>query len=274
MDLNDVSKTALVTLRSRVIESRRKAPLLKDPMAEYCLAELERLIPGGKKESLLGRKFPRTLTLHIALRARKYDALSNAFIHSNPGCTVVNLGCGLDTRYWRIDHENCNYMELDLPEVIQLKKEIFRDRLYYPVISSSVLDESWIKNLTKKGDEPVLLLAEGLFMYLNTPDVQQIFKRFSESFFRSQIIFEVVTRKYTQGVWKKIVEMKMRRNLDLEAGSSYNFGLKKAEEIEYYGSGLKVTGEWSYVEDPDVRPRILKYMGISRTQWTIIASIN
>ena len=52
------------------------------------------------------------------------------------------------------------------------------------------------------------------------------------------------------------------------------FDFRNATEIESYGNGIKVIDEWSYVEDPDIRPRILKYMGISRTQWTVSAMIN
>jgi len=68
--------------------------------------------------------------------------------------------------------------------------------------------------------------------------------------------------------------MKIKRLLGLDAGSSYNFGVKNALELESYGNGIEVIDEWSYVEDPDIRPRIYKYMGISRTQWTITATIN
>jgi hypothetical protein len=66
----------------------------------------------------------------------------------------------------------------------------------------------------------------------------------------------------------------MKRELGLDAGSSYNFGIKKAKELESFADGIKVINEWSYVEDPDTHPRILKYLGLSRTQWTITATIN
>ena len=44
--------------------------------------------------------------------------------------------------------------------------------------------------------------------------------------------------------------------------------------LESYGNGIKVIDEWSYVEDPDTRPRIYKYLGIKRTQWTVKVTIN
>ncbi len=274
MKLTDVSKTAIVTLRSHVLESQKDRPIINDPMAEYCLDELASLASEDEKALLLNRKLSSALTSHIAIRARKYDSIANDFISKNPSSTVVNLGCGFDTRYWRIDNEKCEYIELDLPEIVEIKKDILKDHLTYELIGCSVLDTSWIDRVTSKGNRNFLLIAEGLFMYLPRADVINLFKIFSERFHHSQIALEVVTEKYTRGIWKKIVIMKIKRELGFDAGSSYNFGVKSALELESYGSGIKVIDEWSYVEDPDTRPRILKYMGLSRTQWTVTAAIN
>ncbi len=46
------------------------------------------------------------------------------------------------------------------------------------------------------------------------------------------------------------------------------------KKLPVYGKGINIIDEWSYVEDADVRPQILKYMGLSRTQWTVTATIN
>lgn len=147
-------------------------------------------------------------------------------------------------------------------------------KLTYELIGRSVLDLSWIKKVTSQKNRNFLLLAEGLFMYLPKNEVIKFFKAISENFVQSQIVLEVVIEKYTHGIWKKIIEMKIKRLLGLNAGSSYNFGIKNAFELESYADGIKVINEWSYIEDTDMKPKFLKYMGISRTQWTISLSIN
>jgi methyltransferase (TIGR00027 family) len=273
MNITDVSKTAIITLRSRVIEAQKGRMNFSDSMAIHILEKLKMIYPSYKDELAFTKKLSLTLTSHLALRARKYDALINEYITENPGCTVVNLGCGFDSRYWRINHENCRYIELDLPEVIEIKKDVLKESLNYELIDASVLDTSWIKQITQEGNAKVLLVAEGLFMYLNKKDVIDLFKTFSEKLNNSQIILEVVTEKYTHGIWKKMAEMKMKKNLGLEAGTSYNFGIKNATEIESYATGIKIKDEWSFVEEPET-PKIYKYLGISRTQWTVIATIN
>jgi len=274
MELTDVSKTAIATLRCHVIESRKKNPIIVDPMAAVCLEKLAAMASEKERAVLFDRKLPLTLTNHIALRARYYDRAVDAFISSRPSCTVVNLGCGFDTRFWRIDSSKCDYFELDLPEVIDMKKEALKEHLSYELIGCSVLDEAWIEKVTAKSNRNVILVAEALFMYLPRSDVINLFKTLADRFRQSQIVLEVVTEKYTRGLWKKIVEMKIKRLLELDAGSSFNFGIGKARELESFAEGIRVIDEWSYVEDPDLRPRILKYMGISRTQWTVAATIN
>jgi len=274
MRLSDVSRTAVATLRSRAIESGKEKPLIDDPMAAYCLERLANLATDEEKALLFDRRLSRALTRHIALRARKYDALADEFISENLGCLVVNLGCGFDTRYWRINHTKCEYVELDLPETIALKKEILGERLEYETLGASVLDPSWMDRVNPDGSRRALLLAEGLLMYLPKPAVVSLFGTVARKFRGSRMVFEVVTERYTRGLWKKIVTWKIKRQLGLDAGASYDFGVRDAREIESYSQGLRVVGEWSYVEDPDVRPRILKYLGLSRTQWTVTVDVN
>ncbi|MBK7652803.1 MAG: class I SAM-dependent methyltransferase [Flammeovirgaceae bacterium] len=275
MKLTDVSKTSIATsLRSHVIESEKKNPIIIDPMAKYCLDKLYLLASEEEKALLFDRKLPLALTNSQALRARKYDQIADNFISKNPGCTVVNLGCGFDTRYWRLKNKNCEYIELDLPELIEVKKEILKEHLSYQLIGCSVLDTSWIDRVTKRGNSNILLLAEGLFMYLPKNDVIELLKTISERFDNSQIALEVTKRKYTRGLWKMISRRKINSQLGFDAGSLFKFGVRTAQEIESYCDGIKVIEEWIYTEAEEVRPRIAKYLVPKRSQWTVTATLN
>jgi hypothetical protein len=101
-----------------------------------------------------------------AATAKCFDDLANRYLSDHPGCTVINLGCGLDTRFWRINHDQCRYMDLDLPEVIALKRELLPNQL--PMNSSAAqcwirLDRyshgQWQPPLPAPGRGPGLLLA-------------------------------------------------------------------------------------------------------------------
>jgi len=273
--LSDVSETALITLRSRVIETGRKNPVIEDPVGRECLNRIKPLLSSDTLNRVMNRKLSNTLTRHIALRSRKYDEYARAFIKENPNGMVISLGCGFDTRYWRVSEKSWKYVEIDLPEVITVKKKILNDIIDYKMIGSSVLEDSWIKQIASMQKEHLLFLAEGLFMYLPKSEVIKVFERLSETFSKSQIVFEIVNERFTKGIWKKTVEMKIKRNLGTTAGSSYNCGLKKATDIEAYGKNIKVVEEWSYFEDKDIKPRILRLFRhskfLSKTQWTIKA---
>ena len=114
-------------------------------------------------------------------------------------------------------------------------------------------------------------------MYLPKDEVVQLFRTLSTAFSDSQIVAEVVNEKYTRGIWKKGVESKMKRSLGSAAGTSYNFGIRNATEIESYGENILLVEEWSYLEDERVRPGILHLFRnvplFPRTQWTVRALI-
>jgi methyltransferase (TIGR00027 family) len=275
--LSDVSETALITLRARAIETRKEEPLIRDDVGVEMLDKIGPLLPADTRQRVMDRKLSPTLTRYIALRARKYDSYARSFIKENAIGLVVSLGCGFDTRYWRVSEQAWNYVEIDLPEVIAAKKKVLTDVAPYPMIGCSVLEEGWVKEIRSIQAEKVLFLAEGLFMYLPKPEVVRVFDRLSDSFSRSQIVFEVVNERYTKGIWKKLVESKMRRSAGTEAGSSYQFGVRDAKDVEAYGKHIKVVEEWSYYEEKDIRPRVLALLRnlklMSRTQWTVKATI-
>jgi methyltransferase (TIGR00027 family) len=275
--LNAVSETALITLKSRVQEAEKDEPVIRDEVAQECLAKIRPLLPLETQNRVLNRNLPETLTRHIALRVRKYDSYAKSFIAENQAGLVVSLGCGFDTRYWRASENAWNYIEVDLPEVIEAKKKVLGDRLTYRTIGCSVLEEGWIEEIRSLQTENILFLAEGLLMYLPPADVVGLFNKLAKSFSKSEIVFEVVNKKYTTGLWKKSVEAKMKRNLGSAAGASYQFGVREANEVEVYNPAIKVVEEWSYFEDEDIRPKFLRlfrhFKLMTRTQWTIKATI-
>ena len=274
--LNAISETAVITLRARVIEAKKERPIIEDPVGIECFNTLQSLLPIETRNRIINNKLPLTLTNHIALRARKYDHYAKRFLEENPNGMVVSLGCGFDTRYWRVSKEPWKYIEIDLPDVIEAKKKVLGDIATYEMLGNSVLEESVINYIASLQKEHVLFLAEGLFMYLPKDGVISLFKRLSESFVKSQIVFEVVNEKYTKGIWKKIVASKMRR-LGTTAGSSYDFGVRDATDVEAFGNNIKIVEEWSYFEDEDIKPKVFRlfrnFKLMSRTQWTIKATI-
>ena len=95
-------------------------------------------------------------------RVKRLDEIAKDFISENTSCTVFNLGCGLDTGFWQIKSSECRYIELDLPEVIDVKRDLFGDKISYELIGCSVLDTAWIEDTDLAGKKNILFIAEGL----------------------------------------------------------------------------------------------------------------
>lgn len=251
--------------------------MIDDPIAVECFLKLQSLLPTEIRKRILDRKLPLTLTRYIALRARKYDRCTKQFLSEYSDGLVVSLGCGFDTRYWRISKQAWKYVEVDIPNIIEAKKNVLGDTVTYPMISGSVLEEDWMRRILSIQREHVLFLAEGLFMYLPKDSVINLFGRLADSFAKSKIMFEVVTEKYTKGLRKKIVESKLSAR-GTQAGSSYDYGIRSGKDIESYSDKIKVAEEWSYFEDEDIEPKIFRLLrnvkAFSRGQWTIVATIN
>jgi len=145
------------------------------------------------------------------------------------------------------------------------------------MIGCSALDEAWIDQVSALQDREVLFLAEGLFMYLEKSQVVELFGKLAARFSSSEIVFEVVKEMYARGILKKMVESKMKRKTGTDAGASYNYGVKDAREVEGYSDHIEVVDEWSYFEEPDVRPGFMRWFRhwkfVARTLWTIRARI-
>jgi O-methyltransferase involved in polyketide biosynthesis len=245
MDLSQVSRTAILTLVCRVVESKKKNPVFNDPMAVLCLERLMTL--STEEEIRLIHKWEKMYTGIQARDARArittvriFDSIANLFISDHPGCTVINLACGLDTRYWRIANKNCRYFELDLPEMIALKKEVLKDQLIYELIPCSIFDYKWIDQVTTNGNSNFLLLAEGLFMYLPKQEAISLLHEVARRFTHSQLVLDMAPEKYTKRIWKMLLYLESRVwGLDV----SINFGINNPGDIEAYGDGLKVIGD-------------------------------
>ncbi|HEX7974920.1 MAG TPA: class I SAM-dependent methyltransferase [Anaerolineales bacterium] len=127
MDLSQISRTGILLLICRAVETQRKNAVFNDPMAVLCLERLMSSASEADRRWILSKKRryegigAQDSTAGVR-RLVAFDQAADRFIAANPNCTVINLACGLDTRFWRIDHERCTYLELDLPEVIRLKK--------------------------------------------------------------------------------------------------------------------------------------------------------
>ncbi|HTP11133.1 MAG TPA: class I SAM-dependent methyltransferase [Anaerolineae bacterium] len=179
--LTKEKETYLATLYGKALDAAVENPILGDKYAADAIAHID--------YDFKKLKVPNGGDITLPMRAWHFDQWTGAFIAANPECTVLHLGCGLDTRVQRIDPAaQVRWYDVDFPDVIELRKQLYPDRVGYHLIGSSVTDLAWLDAIP--GDMPVIVVAEGLVMYLHEKDGTVLFRRITEQFPSGQIAFD------------------------------------------------------------------------------------
>jgi O-methyltransferase involved in polyketide biosynthesis len=173
VDLRGAAQTMLTTLYLKALDADFDRPVLGDRYAKNAIGRLDY---DWRETGITGSWAPL-----VTVRTAQYDIWARQFLAVHPRCTVLHLGCGLDTRVFRLDPEPCvEWYDVDYPGVIALREKIFPTRPHYHLIASSATDPSWMDRIPR--DRPVLLLAEGISMYLKEHQGVALLRRVVERF--------------------------------------------------------------------------------------------
>ena len=129
--LSGVAETLLIPLYNRAMESLRSDALIEDGKAVA-------LVTQGSLDFSRVRQIPMNELLK-AMRiifTREFDRYTRDFLSRHPQAVVVHIGCGLDSRFERVDNGRVEWYDLDLPEVIELRR--MRDVLSVSLIGISL----------------------------------------------------------------------------------------------------------------------------------------
>lgn len=280
IEISDVAATSFVTLYCHAIESQSKDPILNDPKAVEITQELNKILSGSTKRldrDLVQGNLDKQLVIHIAIRARQYDQYVRDFLEHAPDGVVVNIGCGLDSRFLRVDNGRVIFYDLDLPELIDIKRQFFEEHERYHFISSSVLDYEWLSIVSKHAG-PFLFVAEGVFMYLHKEDVQSLILKLRAQFPGAELVCEVVNSLWLIKPLKRIVNFKMQKELHLGKDATFHFGIRDSREMEKWHEGIELLDDWSYFDSDEKKMGVIKLLGkiefLRKTQWTVHYRLN
>ncbi|MCR5067500.1 MAG: class I SAM-dependent methyltransferase [Erysipelotrichaceae bacterium] len=182
-----VEDTMYIPLTARIYVSKRFPEYFYDIKA----LELESEMP---YEELVSRS---TEYFNMAGACRFYntDQMIRKFIDSHLMSNVINIGCGLETSYFRIEpqKEKAVFYEVDLPEVIETRRRVLGERQNEVLIASDMFDFSWTDNINKKF--PTLVTIIGVFQYFEEEKVIRFLKGLKERFDDVEVIFDAMTFK-------------------------------------------------------------------------------
>ena len=237
--LTPEQETLLVTLYAR---SQPENPLFFDPKARDILDRVD--------YDFSRLHVPYKTVVLICQRAKKLDAVSRAFLAEHANGVVLHLGCGLDSRFWRVDNGQVDWYDLDMPPVIELRRKFYAEQDRYHLIASSVTDLDWMTAVAAT-DRSVLIVAEGLLMYLDEADVKRLFLRLREVFPGCRLIADVFSTMTARSATKH-PSLK-------QTGASIGWGMDDPREVEGWGQGIRLLEEWYFTQDPDLNRLNLGY---------------
>ena len=242
-NLQGVARTLLVPLACRALESPRPDAIIHDPRA----VEVYNAI-GGNPDFLMGMSG--TDVFVTMMRARQFDMFARAFLDRNPGGLVVDMGCGLDTRFDRLDDGQMTWLGVDLPEVIDLRRKVLPDGERCKTIPQSILEISWFDEVAQL-NKPVIFLAEGVFPYFSCADVKPLVMMMARRFPDGELVFDAASlfiarhHNRTSSVLKR-------------SGTRIRWDAKNPQEVETWG--VHLLNNWYYFDNPEARLRAFRWM--------------
>ncbi len=230
-ELQEVSETLLITVYLRSLETKREDGIIKDDKSVEIVDSINYNF--SKFDSQLNQTI-------IAIRTEIIDEVVKNFINQNPDATIVSLGTGLSTRFFRVDNGLVNWFCIDLPRVKPVWDTLIGETERYQYLAYSILDFSWIKKIKETTPEKIFFVAEGLLFYFSEIEVKQLIITLKNNFPGSEIIFDSI------GIF-------LAKNSRLNPGvsktnASFKWGIKNLEEIATWEEGIQLVARWYYSE--------------------------
>jgi O-methyltransferase involved in polyketide biosynthesis len=244
-NLSGVAKTLLIPLYIRALESQRPDALIKDERAEALVSQLDQV--SLRKTLALTEDSGRVVMI---LKSREFDRFTQDFLRRHPGAVVVHIGCGLDTRFERVDDGRVEWYDLDLPEVINLRRKLIgAEGTRYHSLACSVLEKAWLNELRIHRQRAVLFLAEGVFEYFYEAQVKSLVLTLKEHFPDAELVFDAYSPL-----------MRLAHNLRVarkRIGAQLHWDLKHSRTLEDWSDGIRLLDERFPFQYPEPRLRRL-----------------
>jgi len=231
--LGDVQKTLFLPLWGRAVETKKRKPLLVDETAVKIIEQVD------YDFSQMTRNMDDLSKIAWIKRSLICDQVVRDFLVTYPEGTIVNIGCGLDTTFERVDNGKLKWYDLDLPDVIELRKKFIPESERRKFIASSFLEEEWLEQITITGN--VLFIAAGVFYYFEETELEQFIIRLADTFPGSTLLFDACSPVGVRVANKKVVE-----SSGLDEKSYLKWGLGNRKELLTWDPRINIIGTYHY----------------------------
>ena len=226
-ELGAVQKTLLLPLWGRAVETGKARPLLVDRTAAAIVATLD------YDFSTIAKNISPITRLCWIARSLHSDRTIRDFVARQPDATIVNLGCGLDTTFERVDNGSLHWIDLDLPDVIDLRKRFVPESARRESVACSLVDDAWFERVPSA--KPVFLTASGVLYYLEGGQVQALFKNLADNFPGCELLFDACSARGLRMANRKVIEAG-----GMDKSAVLQWAIERAAEIESWDARFAV----------------------------------
>lgn len=233
MDINlgDIQKTLLLPLWGRAVETKKKKPLLVDKTATQLMENIDHdFLKFGKDLQNISQLSWTSRSWHI-------DTIITHFLQKHPDAAIINIGCGLDTTFDRVDNGSLLWYDLDLPDVIDLRKKLLPGRERQILIADSFLNRNWISQIKQQGR--VLLIAAGVLYYFEEQQIKEFLITMADAFPGGEIVLDAASP-----IGIKMANKMVIKASGMDEKSFLKWGIKSAKTIEAWDPRLQLCEEF------------------------------
>lgn len=221
-----IQETLLLPLWGRAYETQKDNPKLIDKKAVEIIEKIDYDFSTIEKTQSMSQYGWAARSLHT-------DRIALKFIEKHPEAAIVNIGCGLDTTFSRIDNGKIMFYELDLPDVIALRNNFYKDADRHKSISSSFLDTGWFEEIIVR--DGLLFLAGGVLYYFNEEEIKSFFIKAADHFKKCDFFFDSLSP-----MGMKIAKKQVLKKGGMGMSMDGSWGLKPIKNLETWDDRIKV----------------------------------
>ena len=237
IEKNTVQETLIIPLYSRKIAKEKFSDLIGDKTSDYIIDKID--YDFSQKEKIFNSIMGLYGALEVAQREFDLECEIKEYLKKFPEASIVNLGCGLNDLFSRVNNGKCKGYNLDFEEVIKTREELLEKQDNEFNIACDLNDYSWFEKIEK--DNGVIFVASGVFYYFKKEEVKNLFVKMAEYFKYGSLAFDTCNKRGLKMI------LKLLKTIDMKEIGSYFCISDNLEELKSWSENFENVSGKSYM---------------------------
>ncbi len=231
--LGDIQRTLFLPLWGRAEETGKDHPLISDRLAVEIMKKV------NYDFSTAAKNMHEITRFAWIVRSLLIDRVVREFLRRHPAGTVVNIGCGLDTTFERVDNGSCRWIDLDLPDVIALRRKFLEPTDRRRFVAGSFLENHWLEELNNS--DGLMFVAAGVFYYVQESEIKSFFARLADTFGSCEVVCDICSPMGVRAANKLVIQ-----NSGLDERSFLKWGVRRTSDICSWDPRISIVRSHAY----------------------------